>query len=109
MEHVDPKRIEKERLQKLLEKKPEDPRPEAGWDDMAVRGQSVRARESGAIFHVDEEEKFGVVLKERERPHHPQEVAINAARLRVQCREINGDSHEASEVSLTCCAIPLSI
>jgi hypothetical protein len=63
MEHVDPQKIEKERLQKLLEKKPKDSRPEAAGQDMAVRGQPVRARESGAILHVDEEEKFCVALQ----------------------------------------------
>ena len=109
MEHVDPQCMEKERLQKLLKKKPEDSRPEAARQDMAVRGQPVRSRESRAIFYVDEKEKFHAALEQRERPHHSQEVAINAARLRVQRGEIDGDSHEAGQISLTCCSISLSI
>jgi hypothetical protein len=95
MEHVDPQRIEKERLQKLLEEKPNDSRPEAAPQNMAVRGQSVQSGESGAILRVDEEEKFRAAFKPRERPHHPLEIAIDAARLRVQRGQINGDSHEA--------------
>jgi hypothetical protein len=66
MEHVDPQRIEKERLQKLLEEKPEDSRPEAAWQDMAVRGQPVQSRESCAIFRINEEEKFRALLQKRE-------------------------------------------
>jgi hypothetical protein len=66
VEDVDPKRMEKERLQKLLEKKPEDSRPQAAGQDMAVRGQPVQARESRAIFRVDEEKKFRASLEPRE-------------------------------------------
>jgi hypothetical protein len=109
MEHVDPQGMEKERLQKLLEEKPNDSRPKAARPDMAVRGQPVRPRESLAIFHVDEEEKFRAAFKPRERPHHPQEIAIDAARLRVQRGEIDSDSHEARAISLTCCSISPSI
>src|ERR1700716_1693436 len=109
MENVDPQRIEKERLQKLLEEKPNDSWPEAARQDMAVRGQPVQSGESGAILRVDEEKKFRAASKPRERPHHPQEIAIDAARLRVQRGEIDGDSHEARAISLTCCSISLSI
>jgi hypothetical protein len=66
MEQVDPQRIEKERLKELLEKKAKDSRPEAAGQDMAVHGQPVRAREAGAIFHVDEEEEFRAALEKRE-------------------------------------------
>jgi hypothetical protein len=66
-----------------LEEKAEDSRPEAARPDMALRGEPVRSRKSVAIFHVDEEEKFRAALKQRERPYQPQEIAINAARLRV--------------------------
>jgi hypothetical protein len=71
MEHVDPQRIEKERLQKLLEEKPNDSRSEAARQDMAVRGQPVHSGESGAILRVDEQEKFRAAFKPRERPYHP--------------------------------------
>jgi hypothetical protein len=66
MEPVDPQRREKERLEKLLEKKPEDSRPEAARQDVAVGGQPVRSRESRPIFRVDEEEEFHSSLEERE-------------------------------------------
>jgi hypothetical protein len=65
MEHIDPQGMEEERLQKLLEQKPEDSRPEAARPNMAMRGQPLQSRESGAIFYVDEEEKFRAAFEQR--------------------------------------------
>jgi len=66
MEQVDPQRMEKERQQKLLKKKPEDPRPATARQDMAVRRQLVQALEERPIFRVDKKEKFRASFETRE-------------------------------------------
>src|SRR4051812_31049258 len=62
MQNVDAQRPEQERLEKLLENETDDARPTTDRQDAEARWQLPFAGKAGAIFHVDEQEKFRVRL-----------------------------------------------